>query len=44
MTDRIIKNPFDTDRDYFVEICRNNIEFLKFTNIDVLKLLFYKSR
>ena len=44
MTDRIIKNPYDPERDYFVEICRKNIEFLKFTSLDVLTQLFYRSK
>ena len=40
----IFDNPFDIERQFFMDTCRQQIPFLKDVESDILKHLYYKSR
>lgn len=41
MIENIIKNPFDQDREDFVQLCKENITFLKNFSTNELREVFY---
>lgn len=40
----ILQNPYDNERQYFMDICRKHIKYLNTAEEDVLKKLYYESR
>lgn len=42
--DEILWNPYDLMRDVFIEMCRKHIPYLKNTDEDILKHLYYQSK
>lgn len=43
LTKMVIRNPFNIEQQYFVEVCRNRIPFLKEQSDYTLRCLFYSS-
>lgn len=44
LIDQIIHNPYDFEREEFVKLCQNNIEFLREADQDVIRQLFYRTK
>jgi hypothetical protein len=42
--DQVIQNPFDNERELFVKLCRQSIDYFKDTDEDLLRQLFYRSK
>lgn len=42
--DQIIHNPYDLDREEFVKLCQNNVEFLRDADHDILRKLYYRTK
>lgn len=42
--DEIMWNPYDYMRQEFIETCRKHIKYLKYTDENVLKKLYYQSK
>ena len=42
IVDEIIWNPYDSDRDEFVRLAKQHVDYFSRTDEDVLKKLFYK--
>ena len=38
---KVIDNPYDTERTYFVNKCKQNINYLKDAQDEILKALYY---
>ena len=38
--DQIIHNPYDLDREEFVKLCQNNVEFLRNADLDIIRKLY----
>lgn len=41
---KMFANPHDEERDWFIEVCRSNIEYLKAQDEHALKELYYRSK
>ena len=41
--DQVIQNPFDSEREMFVKLSKQSVEFLKDADDDMLRQLFYRS-
>lgn len=44
LSNEILDNPYDHDRDDFVKVCRKHIDFFKDEDDEVLKKLYYNSK
>lgn len=36
-------NPYDHDRDFFIQVCKREVEYFKKVSVEVLKELYYRS-
>lgn len=44
MIDDIMSNPFDTEREWFVEVCQDSIDYFRYIDDDVLRELYYSAK
>lgn len=42
--DQIIQNPHDSERENFVRLCRENIDYLQMADEDLLRQLYYRTK
>ena len=39
----ITLNPYDPDRDFFIKVCKREIEYFRNVSVELLKELYYRS-
>lgn len=44
MIDDTMSNPYDTEREWFVQVCQQSIDFFRYIDDDVLRELYYSSK
>jgi CRP-like cAMP-binding protein len=44
MIDQVLGNPYDDEREQFVDICKQSISYLKNADKDTLRQLFYRAK
>lgn len=42
--DQVIQNPFDSERELFVQLCKKSVDYLSDADEDMLRQLFYRSK